>query len=124
MAVAGFARCPHIGNMLGTVLPILQKPGQSLLETRQALDHLVLQDFHSEVWNEADHGSDARQRDRAVGTQAVIRKAVLLVLESGTVKRVQGVGDGDKMLEGLRGYVLVAGFSLASSNALESIVAQ
>ena len=72
----------------------------------------------------ADERADSKRDVLAVDMELVVVEAVLFVPQPGAAQVIHRVGDGDEVLEEFGGHVLVAGSSLASSSAIESMVVQ
>ena len=100
----------EVGNILREIEAVFDEPLQPLLESWQAVDGVLLQNFHAEKREQPDHRAHAQRHFvAALDEELVVVKAVGFVPQPAVADVVHRVHDLDGVFEKLRRDVLVGG---------------
>ena len=113
-----------VGDMAGKIAAVFLEPFDALFEAAEAIHDFVFEDGDGQERNQADHRAGAEMLMVAADVDGVVVEAIVIVPQAGAAEGVHGVDDGDEVLEEFGGDIFVAGSSLASSMAIESMSRQ
>ena len=90
---------------LPEVFAVVEKPLHSLAEPRQLLDDFFFQHFHRNQREQSHDRTHTERRGLAVDFDLVVIESVLLVPQTGAADGIDGISDGDEVLEEFRRHI-------------------
>lgn len=99
--MTGFAGDLAAGDVVGGLVPVAERPVESLIKSGKFVEGFFFKDFDREEGDETDHGADREPDAISIQTEMIIIKSVLGIPEATAANGVDGVVDGEEMFKKL-----------------------